>query len=80
MEKTNITLALPKELMQKVKMLAVKRHTSVSRLMVDALEELVQQERAYEHARRRQLAWMETGFRMGTQGKRAWTREDLHER
>ena len=80
MEKTNVTLSLPKDLLRKAKFLAVKRNMSVSRLMTEALQDMVRKESEYEHARRRQLAWMETGFSMGTKGQSTWTREELHER
>jgi hypothetical protein len=47
METQNITLSLPKEVLLKVKLLAVKRQTSVSGLLAQMLERLVQQEDAY---------------------------------
>ena len=78
--KQNITLSLPKELLTQTKLVAVKRQTSVSGLMIEALKELVERETAYSYARNRQLAWMEEGFDMGTEGQASWTREELHER
>ncbi|NOX63665.1 MAG: type II toxin-antitoxin system CcdA family antitoxin [Chloroflexi bacterium] len=82
MEKTNITLSLPKDLLRQTKLIAVKRNISVSRLLTEALRELVQRESGYAYARKRQLSWMETGFDMGSQGRSVWiwTREELHER
>ena len=41
METQNITLALPKDVLLKVKLLAVKRNTSVSGLLTQTLERLV---------------------------------------
>ena len=49
METQNITLSLPKEILLKVKQLAVKRQTSVSGLLAQTLERLVHQEDAYAH-------------------------------
>ena len=42
METQNVTLSIPKETLLKVKLLAVKRQTSVSGLLTQALERLVQ--------------------------------------
>ena len=53
METQNITLSLPKEILRRVKHIAVERQTSVSRLMTELLEELVQREDAYAQARER---------------------------
>ena len=53
METQNITLSIPKEILLRVKLIAVTRHTSVSGLLTQMLERLVQQEDAYAHARRR---------------------------
>ena len=78
--KQNITLSIPKNLLSQTKLIAVKRQTSVSGLMIEALRELVERETNYAYARERQLDWMKSGFDMGTQGKRTWVREELHER
>jgi NDP-sugar pyrophosphorylase family protein len=80
METQNITLSLPKELLLKVKLLAVKRQTSVSGLLSMTLEYLVQQEEAYVHSQRRHIQWLEQGIDLGTGGHIKTTRDDLHER
>lgn len=80
MEHQNITLSLPKDILKRVKHLAVERQTSVSGLMVEMLEDLVRREDAYAQARERQLALMEKGFNLGTYGQANWTRDELHER
>lgn len=41
METQNVTLSLPKEVLLKVKLIAVKRQTSVSRLLTQILENIV---------------------------------------
>jgi hypothetical protein len=80
MEKQNITLSIPKEILLKVKLLAVKRQTSVSGLLIQTLERLVQQEDAYTHARQRHLQCLEQGIDLGTNGQILTRREELHER
>jgi hypothetical protein len=80
MDKQNITLALPKDILLKVKLLAVKRGTSVSGLLVGELEKLVRQEDAYVQAQRRHLDWLEQGADLGTQGRGLAGRDELHER
>jgi hypothetical protein len=80
MEMQNITLSLPKNTLSKVKLLAVKRNTSVSRLLNQALEQLVAQEDAYLRARRRHLRWLEKAPDLGTGGQILTPRDELHER
>lgn len=80
METQNITLSIPKEILLKVKLLAVTRQTSVSGLLTQTLERLVQQEDAYAHARGRHLHWLEQGADLGTGGQILTRRDELHER
>ena len=80
METQNVTLAVPKDILRKAKLLAVRRNISLSRLLTEALEELVEGEEEYESARRRHLAILEQGLDLGTGGRATWRREDLHER
>ncbi|MGE5598216.1 MAG: CopG family transcriptional regulator [Bacteroidota bacterium] len=80
MECQNITLSVPKEILRRVKHIAVERNTSVSGLMVEMLEELVHRDDAYEQARERHMALLKKGFNLGTNGKITWTRDELHER
>ncbi|MFH1086658.1 MAG: DUF6364 family protein [Chloroflexota bacterium] len=80
MDTQNITLSLPKEVLQKVKLLAVTRRTSVSRLVTEALIQLVQDDDTYAQARERQLRMMEEGFNLGTYGEIHISRDELHER
>lgn len=76
----NITLSLPKDMLLKVKLLAVNRQTSVSSLLVQTIEKLVEQKEAYTHARRRHLQWLETAADLGTRGQISTSRDELHER
>lgn len=80
MEKQNITLAIPRKLLKRAKLLAVRRDTSVSQLMTELLEDLVDREDSYERARRAGLALLDRRVPMGTGGSSGWSREDLHRR
>jgi len=76
----NITLSLPQPLLRRIKRLAVDRDTSVSALMTETLARLVDDEGRGAAARRRSLSALQSGPSLGTDGRAAWTRDDLHER
>ena len=76
----NITLALPKPVLRKAKILAVEQRTSVSALLTGLLEDVVEREDAYAAARDRALAALKDPAALGTKGRRSWTRDELHER
>lgn len=80
METQNITLSLPKDLVRKVKLIAVERQTSISGLLKELLIEEVAQEDRYAKARGRHLEALRRGTDLGTRGTIGWTREELHER
>jgi hypothetical protein len=80
MRTQNITLSLPKDTLLKVKLLAVNRQTSVSALLTQTLEKLVEQQEAYTHARRRHLQSLERAADLGTDGQILTSRDELHER
>jgi hypothetical protein len=75
----NITLALPRWLLRKVKHLAVEREKSISRLLTETLEELVARNDAYEAAKERARRLLKNPPDLGT-FERTWTRDELHER
>jgi hypothetical protein len=76
----NVTLSLPKPLLRKAKILAVEKQTSLSGILVDALEDLVREQDEYEKAKARALARMRNARSLGTKGRISWTRDSLHER
>lgn len=80
MEKQNVTLSLPKEILRKAKILAVEQDTSLSGLMTRVLMETVEQHEKYASAKAAQLALLAEGFDLGTAGQVAWARDELHER
>ena len=80
MDKQNVTLSVPREVLLKVKLIAVKRQTSVSGLLTQTLERLVQQEDAYTHARQHHLQWLERSPDLGTGGGVLTQRDELRKR
>lgn len=78
--KQNVTLALPAETVRRLKVLAAERNSSISRMLTEQLDELLDSESGYEQARRRALRDLERGFELGLGAKVTWTRDELHER
>lgn len=76
----NVTLAIPKDVLRKAKIIAVQRNTSLSSLLTQTLMDLVSHQEAYEQARQRNVVLLDDGFDLGTHGKIAWKRDELHER
>ncbi len=76
--KQNITLSIEKEVLQKGKVIAAQKDTSISRMMGDLLKEMTEKEHEYEAAKRKALQHLKKGFHLG--GNINWSREDLHER
>lgn len=77
-EKQNLTVSLSTQTIQKAKVLAAKRSTSISGFLAGQIEALVDAEDAYESAQRAALGLMERGFHMG--GAHSIDRDTLHER
>jgi hypothetical protein len=76
----NVTLFLPIKVLRQLKRIAIRRHTSVSKLLAHALEEMARREDDYARARTRHTAWLERAADLGTRGRITWSRESLHER
>ena len=76
----NVTLALPKGVLTRVKVLAAERGTSISALLGGLLEEAVDRDDAFRRARQRGLAALERPPDLGTGGRRPAARAELHER
>lgn len=76
----NITLSLPRALLKRVKRVAADRDTSVSALMTEALGRVADEDRRYAAARKRALTALRSPRSLGTQGRRTWSRDELHER
>jgi post-segregation antitoxin (ccd killing protein) len=78
MAKQNITLSLDKDLIRRARQLSVRRSMSVSRLLSTELEKLVRDREQYDMAKRRALATLKKGYRMG--GRKTPGRDELHDR
>ena len=75
METQNITLSIPKQILLKVRLIAVQWHASVPGLLTQTHQKLVKQEDACARARRRHRAWPQQGVDLGTDGH-VTTRQD----
>ena len=78
MSKQNVTISLTKETLQKVKVLAARRATSISGLLAKQVEILVGEEEAYARAQRQAMTLLDQGFHMG--GVIRASRDQWHER
>lgn len=79
METQNVTFAIPKEILYGLKLLATKRKLSLSRYVINLLEQDVSHQKEYEEAMRRNLQRLGK-YNIGTHGRIPWTREELHAR
>jgi len=78
--KRNVTLALPADTVRRLKVLAAERGSSISRMLTEQLDELLDRESGYEQARRQALRDLEHGWMLGLGDKVSWSRDELHER
>jgi hypothetical protein len=76
----NITLSLPEEDLQRARILAARRGTSVSRLLTTTLREIIEDDTGYTLAKERSLTRLGNPRNLGTDGHIGWSRDDLHER
>lgn len=76
--KQNVTISLTRQVLKKAKILAARRETSISRLLAQEIELLVNDEETYERAERQARALLEKGFHLG--GVIRVHRDELHER
>lgn len=77
-QKQNVTVSLTKRTIQRARILAARRSTSISGLLEEQIEELVGREEAYQSSLRQALSLMNHGLRLG--GAQLASREALHER
>lgn len=76
--KQNVTISLSRQVLKKARILAARRETSISGLLAQEIEFLVDDEEAYERAERQAMALLDQGFHMG--GVIRVGRDELHER
>lgn len=77
MSRRNLTVQVEEDVIKRARVSAARRGTSISGLVAQQLEELVEQDARYEEAKRRALDLLRSSTR---RGGRRWTREELHER
>lgn len=77
-QKRNVTVSLSVHTVHKAKVLAAKRSTSISALLAEQIESLVNEDDAHERAAAAAIALMQRGFHMG--GGPKVSRDELHER
>ena len=80
MDRLNVTVSLPADLVKEARHLAVDKGLSLSAYLADLLEEQVRAGQEYRAAREAGLARLRKGYPLGTNGKITRTRDELHER
>lgn len=78
MKATNITIKIESGLARAAKVLAARRGTSLSRMVAEQLQELVQEDQLYAAARRRALRTLKSGYDLGWEAPA--NRDELHDR
>jgi hypothetical protein len=78
MARQNVTISLTRQTLQKVRVLAARRATSISGLLAEQVEALIGEDAAYERAHRQAMSLLEQGFHMG--GVVRVSRDEWHER
>jgi Family of unknown function (DUF6364) len=76
--KQNLTISLDRQIIQKAKVIAARRSTSISGLLAHQVEVLVGEEEAYERAERRAITLLDRELHLG--GAIRVSRDELHER
>lgn len=76
--KQNITLAVDKSLLKKTRALAAQRGSSVSAMLAQELQRIIERENGYQQAKQRALARLDSPFHLG--GEKRPDRESLHDR
>ena len=79
-EKQNVTLSLPREILKKGKILAAKRGISLNELVRELLQANTEDGGEYQTSAERQIRRMKKGVRLGTKGTISWKRDQLYQR
>jgi hypothetical protein len=77
-KKQNVTVSLDRQIIQKAKIIAAQRSTSISGLLAQLVQSLVGEEEAYGRSKRQAMALLDQGFHLG--GGTRPSRDELHER
>lgn len=76
--KQNLTISVSPETLRRARILAARRSTSISGMLAEQLERLVEAEEAWERSERSAVALLEQAFPLG--GIIIVSRDELHER
>jgi hypothetical protein len=79
-EKQNVTLSLPVELLKKFRVMAATRNVSMSSLMEGAILKMVLDEDDSDARTKRMVERMRNAPGRGIGGKITWTREETYDR
>jgi hypothetical protein len=76
----NVTLNLPEALLRRFRIFAAEKNQSMTRLMAEAIQRLMEQDRRGAGAKHRFLERIRNAPDRGTGGEIRWSRDELHER
>lgn len=76
--KQNVTLSIEKEIIKKGRVVAARKDTSISKMLSELLNDLVENDDRYEAAKRSAFQFLQKGAHLG--GKITWKRENLYAR
>jgi hypothetical protein len=80
MDYQNVTLSIPKDTLKKARLIAVQQQKSLSGLLTDYIQQIVESDMAYRQAYQRQKMILEQGLNLDYHASGTFNRESLHER
>ena len=80
MDRQNVTVSLPREIVLRARHIAVEKGLSLSRLLSESIEGMVREDESRQRALRRVKQRLSRGYDLGTKGHVGVSREALHER
>lgn len=78
MVRRNVTIQLDEEIIRRARLLAAQRDSSISRLLAEQVEVLVQADAAFQSAQREATALLDEGFELGITAMPG--RDEIHAR
>ena len=76
----NVTLSLPEPLLRRFRIFAAERNQSMTSVMAEAIERMIEADAQSERSKRRFLERIRNAPDRGTGGNITWTRDEIHER
>ena len=80
MNNQNITLSIPKDVLHQARLIALQHRQSLSGLLTEYIEQMVEKDDTYQKAYLRQANRLEKGFELNLASGYSFDRESLHER